>query len=55
MPTLQMPSRMYAAIYDKMNAAAEEAGVAALRQGLMAAAGGVTIEIGVGVAERLPD
>ena len=53
MPTLQMPSRMYAAIYDKMNAAAEEAGVAALRQGLMATAGGVTIEIGAGTGLNL--
>ncbi len=53
MPTLQMPSRMYAAVYDKMNAAPEEAGVAALRQGLIAAAAGATIEIGAGTGLNL--
>lgn len=54
MPTLQMPSRMYAAIYDKMNAGPEEAGVAALRHELMAAAKGATIEIGAGTGLNLP-
>ena len=53
MPTLQMPSRMYAAIYDKMNAGPEEAGVGAFRYELISAAKGATIEIGAGTGLNL--
>ncbi len=45
MPRLQMPSRLLAAAYDKINAGAEEAGVAELRRGLVSHARGRVLEI----------
>src|SRR4051794_6974862 len=48
MPTLQIPSRVFAAVYDRVSAGAEEAGLSALRRDLIATATGTTVEIGAG-------
>ena len=53
MPTLQLPSRIFASLYDRLNAGAEEAGVAELRRDLLAAASGDTLEIGAGTGLNL--
>ena len=50
---LQMPARLLASVYDKLNAGPEEAGVAALRKGLLAHAGGETLEVGAGTGLNL--
>jgi len=43
-----MIKRLYAALYDRINRRAEDAGLRAERQRLLAEAGGRTIEIGAG-------
>ncbi len=53
MPTLQFPSRAFAAVYDKLNAGPEEAGLAALRRDLLAGTSGPTVEIGAGTGLNL--
>lgn len=46
-------STMFAAMYDRMSRANEEAGVRALRQGLLAGATGHVLEIGAGTGANL--
>ncbi|HEY2353860.1 MAG TPA: class I SAM-dependent methyltransferase [Gaiellaceae bacterium] len=46
-------STMFAAVYDRMSRANEEAGVRALRQGLLAGATGRVLEIGSGTGANL--
>jgi ubiquinone/menaquinone biosynthesis C-methylase UbiE len=53
MPKLQIPSRAFAFLYDRLNKGVEEAGVAALRRGLLAEATGATLEIGAGTGANL--
>ncbi len=53
MPRLQVPSKLLAAVYDKVNAGPEDAGVAALRGGLLSHARGRVIEIGAGTGLNL--
>jgi ubiquinone/menaquinone biosynthesis C-methylase UbiE len=48
-----MLKRLYAATYDRINRGAEEAGLSAERQRLLAQAGGRTIEIGAGAGRNL--
>ena len=48
-----MPGRVLAAVYDKMNAGPEAAGVAALRAELLATARGATLEVGAGTGLNL--
>ena len=47
-------STMFAAMYDRMSRANEEAGVRALREGLLAGATGRVLEIGAGTGANLP-
>lgn len=53
MPRLQMPSKLFAAVYDKVNTGPEDAGVAALRGALLAHARGRVLEIGTGTGLNL--
>lgn len=48
MARVQIPSRVFAALYDKLNAGAEAAGVAELRREVLSEATGATLEIGAG-------
>ena len=53
-----IPSRLFAAVYDRMLAATEEAGLREIRRSALAAARGRTLEIGAGTglnAELYPD
>ena len=47
-------SKIFAATYDRMSRANEEAGVRALREGLLAGASGRVLEIGAGTGANLP-
>lgn len=53
MPSVQIPSRLFAAIYDRMNAPVEEAGGWEMRRELLSAAEGATLEIGAGTGANL--
>jgi ubiquinone/menaquinone biosynthesis C-methylase UbiE len=53
MASLQIPSRLFAAIYDRMNAPVEEAGGREIRRELLAASEGATLEIGAGTGANL--
>lgn len=53
MPSVQIPSRWFAAVYDRMNAPVEEAGGWELRRELLSAAEGATLEIGAGTGVNL--
>ena len=53
MPTLQIPSKLFAAVYDKLNEGPEQAGLRVLRQRLLAQASGPTLEIGAGTGLNL--
>lgn len=48
MPTLQLPARAFAAVYDKLNEGVEEAATRAWRAELLAQATGPTLEVGAG-------
>lgn len=48
-----MPSRVYAALYDKLNAGPEKAGIADLRRDLLSQAAGATLEVGAGTGLNL--
>ena len=50
---IKIPSRLFAAVYDRMNAPVEEAGGRELRRGLLAGAEGATLEIGAGTGANL--
>lgn len=51
---MSVRAKLFAAVYDRMMAAAEEAGLAALREALLGSAGGRVIEIGGGTGANLP-
>ena len=53
MPRIQMPSKAFAALYDRLNKGAEDAGVREWRAGLLAGATGPTLEIGAGTGLNL--
>ena len=50
---LQIPARLFAAVYDRMNAPVEEAGGWEIRRKLLAVAEGATLEIGAGTGANL--
>lgn len=45
---IQLPGRVFAAVYDRMNESAEDAGMRARRRDLVGEAAGYTLEIGAG-------
>jgi ubiquinone/menaquinone biosynthesis C-methylase UbiE len=51
---MSLKTRFFAATYDRMSAKSEEAGLRALRQALLADAGGRVLEIGAGTGANLP-
>jgi ubiquinone/menaquinone biosynthesis C-methylase UbiE len=53
MPGIKFPSRAFAAVYDKVNAGTEAAGLAAMRRDLVSTATGATVEIGAGTGLNL--
>ena len=53
MPTLMVPGRVFAALYDRMNAEVEQTFGAKMRPELLAAAHGSVIEIGAGTGVNL--
>jgi len=53
MSRVQIPSKLMAFVYDKLNAAPEKAGVCDLRRTLLARACGATLEVGAGTGLNL--
>lgn len=53
MPTLQVPGRVFAAVYDRMNAEVEKEWGAAARRELLASASGDVLELGAGTGVNL--
>ena len=53
MPSLMVPGRVFAALYDKMNAEVEEVFAARMRSELLAPAHGTVLEIGAGTGANL--
>lgn len=51
---MSLRSRLFAAMYDRMSAGAEQAGLRELRRGLLAQAEGRVLEIGAGTGVNLP-
>src|SRR5690348_8291253 len=51
---MSLRKRLFALTYDRMSRKTEEAGLRAMRQGLLADAGGRVLEIGGGTGANLP-
>src|SRR5438105_12974080 len=51
---MSLRTRVFAAMYDRMSRKTEEAGLRALREGLLADASGRVLEIGGGAGANLP-
>src|SRR5436853_6774653 len=51
---MSLRTRVFAAMYDRMSRKTEEAGLRALREGLLADASGRVLEIGGGTGANLP-